>query len=106
MLDGALGQEDAITRVINELCGESKKIQTKNNNKTDISQFDSILPPEIPTSWVQCEACRKWRRVAWNVDGETLPDLWECSMNFWDAENSGCDDPQDRYILACLSECQ
>jgi len=28
-------------------------------------QFDTILPPENPTSWVQCELCRQWRRVAW-----------------------------------------
>lgn len=72
MLDGALGQVDSITRVITELCGRSND---KNSNSiSDNSQFDSILPPEVPTSWVQCELCRKWRRVAWHVDGESLPD--------------------------------
>jgi hypothetical protein len=72
MLDGALGQVDSITRVITELCGRSHDNHA--NSISDNSQFDSILPPEVPTSWVQCELCRKWRRVAWHVDGESLPD--------------------------------
>ena len=100
MLDGALGQVDSVTRVISELCGDiNTQSQSSKNGKTDTSQFDSILPPEVPTSWVQCESCRKWRRVAWNVDGDTLPDLWECHMNFWDVENAGCEAPQDRLVI-------
>lgn len=80
-------------------------------------QFDTILPPENPTSWVQCELCRQWRRVAWSapliasllkgdtdcfvciilyttirrhVDSDSLPDQWECSMNTWDPEIATC----------------
>lgn len=70
---------------------------SKKTAQDDNTQFDNILPPEMPTSWVQCEACRKWRRVAWFVDSETLPELWECTMNTWDPENATCAAPQDGY---------
>jgi hypothetical protein len=127
MLDSALGQVDAVNKVLAELAGSDaslgKSSKSKNGSSTsasasstansksnsststvsgmkggqDNSQFDSILPPEMPTSWVQCEACRKWRRVAWSVDSESLPDLWECHMNFWDPESATCAAPQDIY---------
>jgi CW-type Zinc Finger/Protein SET DOMAIN GROUP 2 C-terminal len=96
MLDGALGQVDSVTKAMEVLCPLSLS-SSSHNGKTDTSQFDSILPPEVPTSWVQCESCRKWRRVAWHVDQGSLPDLWECGMNDWEPENASCDVPQDSY---------
>jgi CW-type Zinc Finger len=96
MLDGALGQVASITNAMDVLFPPDSTTAVMKSDKTDISQFDSILPPEVPTSWVQCETCRKWRRVAWHVDNGTLPDLWDCSMNYWDSENASCDAPQDR----------
>ena len=98
MLDGALGQVDSVTKAMEYLSPQSSSSSSaaSKNTKTDNSQFDSILPPEVPTSWVQCESCRKWRRVAWHVDGNTLPDLWECTMNHWEPENATCTAPQDR----------
>ena len=62
-------------------------------------QFDSILPPELPSEWVQCDKpeCRKWRRVAWNVDIDSLPEEWQCADNYWDPENATCDAPEDGY---------
>lgn len=96
MLDGALGQVASITNAMDVLFPPNSTTAVMKSDKADISQFDSILPPEVPTSWVQCETCRKWRRVAWHVDNGTLPDLWDCSMNYWDSENASCDAPQDR----------
>jgi hypothetical protein len=114
MLDGALGQVGMVSKVIATLLeshvpapvleGKKKKgssaAPTKSEAKAkaaDNTQFDNILPPEMPTSWVQCELCRKWRRVAWFVDSEALPELWECPMNTWDPENATCEAPQDGY---------
>jgi hypothetical protein len=120
MLDTTLGQVDAVVKVLRELKfhsdmksgrssdkstnGTSKKGSGKggkgNNKKEeteDNTQFDNILPPELPTSWVQCELCKKWRRVGWYIDADTLPDLWECTMNTWDLDNANCDAPQDSY---------
>jgi len=41
---------------------------------------------------VQCERaeCRKWRRLPLDVDPESLPDLWVCSMNTWDPRFASC----------------
>jgi hypothetical protein len=118
MLDGALGQVGVVSRVIAGLLegyeaprtADGKKKKTGASGKTgsdaavgsaskkgDVAQFDSILPPELPTSWVQCELCRQWRRVAWFVNSEALPDLWECHMNTWDPDNATCSAPQDGY---------
>lgn len=114
MLDVALGQVDAIVKVMQELLGEDRakvwlaECQTKalkkskaaragsRDNSDDDMQFDSILPPEIPTSWIQCEDCRKWRRVPWNIDAEALPDMWYCQDNTWDEPSkTNCDAEQD-----------
>ena len=57
----------------NNLKGK-KKNQNSSKNLTNVSlkdqntvgkglnnqQFDNILPPEVPTSWVQCEKCHQW----------------------------------------------
>lgn len=61
------------------------------------AQFDNILPPELPTSWVQCEVCHKWRRVAWHVDADSLPDDWRCEQNTWEPESASCETPQDSW---------
>lgn len=50
MLDTALGLVDAVSRAYNEISGEGK---SKAGGVGD--QFDSMLPPERPTEWVQCE---------------------------------------------------
>lgn len=94
MLDVALGKVDGIMKVL-ETFGD----KTSSRGVVDNSQFDNILPPEMPTAWVQCEEenCRKWRRVAWHVDVNSLPDYWTCSMNSWDPENASCKAPQDSY---------
>lgn len=95
-LDQALGQVDNINNAISLIGGR------KHNNKVakidiDGPQFDKLLPPECANSWVQCESCRKWRRVPWNVDPEKLPELWECSLNYWDLDKASCDSPIDDF---------
>lgn len=111
MLDLALGQVGVISKVITALLeghtesvtetkkkkGSAQGSKKESDSKKDLAQFDNILPPEMPTAWVQCEQCRKWRRVAWFVNSDALPDLWECQMNSWDPDNATCDAPQDSY---------
>lgn len=96
LLDVALGQIDVVRGVLRELDTDGKNGRGKNKSN-DEKQFDDILPPEMPTAWVQCEGCHKWRRVAWHVDSENLPDPWQCNMNDWDPEKASCDTPQDYY---------
>ena len=115
MLDGALGQVGSVGKVL-ALLKSSRGSTAKGRGKGSASsrnsggggsgkkkkfegvqQLDSILPPEAPTSWVQCEACHKWRRVAWHIDSATLPDNWVCSLNTWDLDSASCEVPQDTY---------
>jgi len=116
MLDVALGQVDAVVRVMQELLGAdraqvwlaekaAKKFRAARKARKakgdedmaddDDTQFDAILPPEIPTAWVQCEGCRKWRRVPWHIDSESLPDAWYCRDNTWEVEKASCEAEQD-----------
>ena len=98
MLDVALGQVTAINAVQEKLLGQVVRRQSLGVDDDD-AQFDSRLPPEIPTDWVQCEdpSCRKWRRVAWHVDANALPDPWYCSMNYWEPADASHDAPQDDF---------
>ncbi len=93
MLDVSLGQVGALHNVLKDIGASTRR----KSHSPDDHQLDDILPPEVPTAWVQCEKCHKWRRVAWHVDSDALPDEWECHMNFWDPENSTCSAPQDYY---------
>ncbi|KAJ1432926.1 hypothetical protein B484DRAFT_394733, partial [Ochromonadaceae sp. CCMP2298] len=96
MLEEALGQVGAVKQVLSVLLEgvEAKKKGKGVSGRENAAQFDSNLPPEIPTDWAQCEACKKWRRVAWFVDSKALPDEWHCTMNTWDADNATCAAPQ------------
>eukprot|EP00981_Chlorochromonas_danica_P011148 scaffold3779_cov254-Ochromonas_danica.AAC.8 len=124
MLDTALGQVDAVRKVLHHLqtaingeknadgCLTGSKFSVKEFKKSkakkgssddDAMQLDDILPPEKPTSWVQCEDCKKWRRVPWHVDVSSLSDNWTCTMNTWDPEGATCEAPQDSYDPATES---
>jgi hypothetical protein len=61
------------------------------------TQIDNMLPPELPTQWVQCDGCKKWRRVPWFVDSAALSDKWVCNDNTWDTETATCTAPEDVY---------
>eukprot|EP00981_Chlorochromonas_danica_P005712 scaffold1172_cov180-Ochromonas_danica.AAC.39 len=38
-------------------------------------------------NWVQCNKCKKWRKVAENVPLASLPEKWFCTLNTWSAFN-------------------
>lgn len=44
--------------------------------------------------WVECELCKKWRRVPEYVNTDSL-DRWICMMNEWDPKYNTCDIPQE-----------
>ncbi|KEP63190.1 UNVERIFIED_CONTAM: CW-type Zinc Finger protein [Hammondia hammondi] len=48
-------------------------------------------------NWVQCEACKKWRRLPASVDPDRLPETWLCAMTFWDPFHDSCDAPEEDY---------
>merc|ERR1711871_1353837 len=94
-VDVSLGQTDAVLKALQCLSGKSTDTGGTNTEQ----QFDNFLPPEEACAWVQCDKkrCRKWRRVPWNVNIESLPQIWDCSMIYWDPENATCDAQQDSY---------
>lgn len=48
-------------------------------------------------TWVECDKCKKWRRLRGVVDEKKLPSKWYCSMNKNDAERSRCSAPEEEY---------
>ncbi|CAN0573393.1 unnamed protein product, partial [Ectocarpus sp. 12 AP-2014] len=40
--------------------------------------------------WVQCDTCKKWRRLPDFVDPDQLPLKWHCEMNIYDAARANC----------------
>jgi len=44
--------------------------------------------------WVQCDDCKKWRALPDNVRASSLPDLWYCHMNVYDAKRNKCEAPE------------
>jgi len=48
-------------------------------------------------TWVECDKCKKWRRLRGVVDEKKLPKQWFCSMNKSDPERSRCSAPEEEY---------
>ena len=54
-------------------------------------------------NWVQCNKCTKWRKVPGVIDVDSLPDVWQCSMNTWAPAFARCgakeetDDPEHAH---------
>ena len=91
MLDIRMGVGDAMRNVLKELTGSSEIDLIVDD------QWDRKLPPESNRDWVMCDRCKKWRRVAWFVDVNTLSDPWMCASKFWDPFGASCDVPEDEF---------
>eukprot|EP00546_Thalassionema_frauenfeldii_P006922 CAMPEP_0178921162 /NCGR_PEP_ID=MMETSP0786-20121207/15406_1 /TAXON_ID=186022 /ORGANISM="Thalassionema frauenfeldii, Strain CCMP 1798" /LENGTH=427 /DNA_ID=CAMNT_0020595307 /DNA_START=45 /DNA_END=1329 /DNA_ORIENTATION=- len=48
-------------------------------------------------TWVECDKCKKWRRLRGVVDEKKLPSKWYCSMNKNDPERARCSAPEEDY---------
>ena len=91
MLDLSLGEGESMQYLLGEL-------GTRSNVKYgDNTQWDNMLPPEDTTQWIQCNLCRKWRRIKWSIDIDSLPDDWSCSMLYWDRDKAACSADEDIY---------
>mmetsp|Transcript_3972 Transcript_3972/g.6265 ORF Transcript_3972/g.6265 Transcript_3972/m.6265 type:complete len:296 (-) Transcript_3972:287-1174(-) len=55
-------------------------------------------------TWVECDRCKKWRRLRGVVDARKLPSRWYCSMNKTDLERSRCSAPEEEYESATTPE--
>ncbi|KAL3911019.1 MAG: hypothetical protein SGARI_001847, partial [Bacillariaceae sp.] len=55
-------------------------------------------------TWVECDKCKKWRRLRGVVDERKLPPKWYCSMNKNDPERARCSAPEEEYDSAQTPE--
>ncbi|XP_062505537.1 zinc finger CW-type PWWP domain protein 1-like isoform X2 [Corticium candelabrum] len=62
-----------------------------------------IEETDMPTLWVQCEKCGKWRRLNEGKDPLQLPEKWYCHMNT-DLEQNNCEKPQIEFDPDNLTE--
>lgn len=99
ILDNTLGLASSLRNVLEDLLPSSacRAFLGKQLN-FDQQQLDKLLPPEDNCDWVQCCACHKWRRVRFDVDAAALPEVWDCSMNFWEATD-GCAALEDSWDM-------
>lgn len=44
----------------------------------------------IAQEWVQCEECKKWRKLPLNITADSLPEFWTCNMNNWNTSLASC----------------
>lgn len=45
---------------------------------------------------VQCDKCKKWRKIAPHISASELPEVWTCSMNTWNPSAAACEAPEDK----------
>lgn len=55
-------------------------------------------------TWVECDRCKKWRRLRGVVDAKKLPSKWYCSMNRNDPDRARCSAPEEEYDTANTPE--
>ncbi|XP_039599784.1 uncharacterized protein LOC120522979 [Polypterus senegalus] len=59
-----------------------KEMRYKRKNEDPFSSVpveDTVTQPD--QNWVQCDECRKWRKLPDGIDTSELPDNWYCHMN-------------------------
>lgn len=63
--------------------------QSSNENESSSNSSDKV-------NWVECNACKKWRRVPSSIDVDALPEVWYCSFNTWNLSYSRCTAKQEQ----------
>lgn len=67
----------------------------RGGNTSNVTRVSSELTsdanvPESSVNWVQCNRCKKWRKVPPTIAMESLPDRWYCSQNTWNPLVAAC----------------
>ena len=73
-----------------------EKAQANSSTDTKKGKGKAVVAP-IPQQleWVQCERCKKWRKLPLNVPASSLPDEWFCEMNTWNPASATCTAVED-----------
>jgi CW-type Zinc Finger len=102
------GKEDPSTKEGSESGSISREI-SGSSSADDVPERDegSIFGQTTGASnstWVECDKCKKWRRLRGVVDERKLPPKWYCSMNKNDPERARCSAPEEEYDAAHTPE--
>ena len=54
--------------------------------------------------WVECDSCRKWRKLPSHVDEDALPEKWYCYMNKWDDRRNRCTQAEETTEEAAMEK--
>jgi len=73
---------------------EEEKMGSAVSSETESLEGISI---KIHETWVECDNCKKWRKLRNSIDDEKLQSTWFCSMNTTDPERSSCTSPEEEY---------
>lgn len=68
------------------------------------SIFGATTGSSNNSTWVECDKCKKWRRLRGVVDEKKLPSKWYCSMNKNDPDRARCSAPEEEYETAHTPE--
>merc|ERR1712003_110460 len=89
----------------NDLMQDDTYVNEKQQDQEadDSSIFDQ---PGATTNstWVECDKCKKWRRLRGVVDTKKLPSKWYCAMNKNYPERSKCTAPEEDYDVPSTPE--
>jgi len=67
-----------------EVLGSDGEVGGRRNGiRTGHSPRGGVSTSVEKVNWVQCNKCTKWRKVPGVIDVDSLPDVWQCSMNTW-----------------------
>jgi hypothetical protein len=79
---------DKLAEILRGLGRPSVKKEVGNGKRGDKVDPDNL-------EWVMCEKCAKWRRLPPHISANSLPDVWDCTMNTWDRGSATCDAEED-----------
>lgn len=101
-------KEDASAKEVSDSGSISREV-SGSSSADDIPERDegSIFGQTTGASnatWVECDKCKKWRRLRGVVDERKLPPKWYCSMNKNDPDRARCSAPEEEYDAAQTPE--
>jgi len=88
--------------------GPVKPLGTKRIDKQNTLENEAVLIADVPISalrsigrqeavWVQCDKCKKWRRLRGEDNQNKLPSRWFCSMNKSDPDHAECSVAEEEF---------
>jgi len=97
-LDATAGGTSANSVGMIPVPGEASVVEGNVNDEEE-SVFGKSQATSSNATWVQCDRCKKWRRLRGVVDAKklNLPTKWYCNMNKNDPERSKCTAPEEEY---------